>query len=309
MNTLIKADRAYRTIKAIELSGGNVIESGTYLYCEKIKYRSAVGQFAYMSGDDVMILNISLKMACTHLIFAKFIQLPERLRGRFAIRDDGTRANISKGKVYALTEELKMNGHVLAPGTPFLCLKGGTRPQLSVVRPDGVIDYCEINSLACLKLNEINPIEEMVALQSLVPTIVDATYQNLGERPVFSASIVLDGKTLIIERTSKYGATRYRELHEGAAASIIALLRQAVPATCTSVVLLESYVLYALFCKGAGNFAQVQAAIVRDIEKSIDSLKRRSADIANASSRLAGKTFVSQYNPRKGGFSYRRLSR
>lgn len=306
MNTLIKAQRAYRTIKAIELPTGKVIASGTYMYCDKINYRSGLAQMAYLSGDDMMMLKVPLAVASTHLVFAKFIYLPERLRIRFGIRPDGTRAKISKGKVYALMDELRVNGQVIAPGTPFLCIKGGERPHLSYARPDGVLDYLEAVPSACVMLNEVHPVEEVSALQGLVPTIFDATYQNVGERPVFSASITLDGKEIIVERTSKHGATRYRELHEGAAAGIIDALQKVAPASCDPAVLLESYVLYALFGKGAGNFVQLQAAIVRDIEKAIDALESRNSAMANASSGLVQKNYVAQYNHRKGGFNYRR---
>jgi len=306
MNTVIKAQRAYRTIKSIELPyNGGVIEAGTYMYCEKIRYRSGLAQMVYLCGDNVMILKMPMDMAASHLIFAKFIHMPERLRTRFGIRADGTRARILKGQVYTLTDELEVNGQVIAPGTPFLCIKGGERPHLSYARSNGVLDYLEAVPSACVLLNEASPIAEVEALQSMVATIHEATYQNVGERPVFSATIELDGKMIIVERTSKFGSTRYREMQSGAAAEIITRLQQVAPVKCDPLVLLESYVLYTLFGKGAGNFIQLQAAIVRDIEKNVEALAQRSSAIASTPNLRCGNV-VAQYNHRKGGFSYRR---
>lgn len=249
----LKANRAYRVTKPIDVPSGPRPNVGDVVYLES--FSNGQGKMVFSTPENHVYRLPVTSAASSGLILAKFVTLPEKLKIRYRINADGKRVSFDKGQVFEVVDP----SSALPVGTRMLCTTGGKDAMFSYVDHMNMGNTWQPTARDMMLLAPVEPV-----IDSTSEIRVSLGYSSnvyAGCRPVFQGSIALGEHKLAVERKTMTGSCVVYEKTPGALPLIESVLREnlgscAEAKSASPRTLIEAFVQFAIFDAGARTFGQ-----------------------------------------------------
>lgn len=251
----VTMDRAYRVVNALQTGANVQPEVGAVIYCELISRGKATFVF---EGPSNALFSITAPLGdfTKALVYAKFVTLPEKIRHRFNINDEGVRVTFRKNIIYRQT----LGDSSIDQGTRMLCLIGGAKPLFSYVDEAGAFQLANLYGRERIGLVQDHPISSTTDQVSVEFDFMKNGYP--GCRLMFQARLQLGINSSTVARREVDMVARVAGQTIGAMDAIYEVFTRcgalhalaSQPRECD---LIEAFITYAVLGRGLVEFNRV----------------------------------------------------